>query len=381
MFRRLSISLCLLLSLFLLSACKGKPVVATPTLPPTHIAAPTRPPTAAATQAPSATLVPAPSATPSPAGPTATRTRQPSRTPTITRTRPPTMTRTVTKTPNPTSTSRPHIVSANVFDTPVLLDDFPGKWSPTRNEILFFAEVPDSWKCQVIKSASPAFTPETLAVEASCDALTWSPDGTSILFSGPQPEDAPTAGNADYSAIWVVERTGKGLRRISPDGCAFRLLMFWGWMGAQNLVYSDYGGGGHILIVVLNTATSETHAQTFFPGEAYPPNSVYIPAISTGPNAVLFVIAEKYTPTPDPLGNYAQGHFAYMPDFAAIPRSNASAMFSDWLPGTNQILVFWQNEVNYKTNLLLWDVDKNSVNLLAPNGLGGFFSPDGKYLV
>jgi hypothetical protein len=97
----------------------------------------------------------------------------------------------------------------------------------------------------------------------------------------------------------------------------------------------------------------------------------------------LIVISERF-PRVGTQYDVISGHFKWVPEFRSIPQKLTFSFFDGWWGSTNQILVFWgyfSEELKLQgTHLLLWNVDTDAIRLLAPNGIGGKFSPDGQTL-
>ncbi len=310
---------------------------------------------------------------------TATRTKKPSPT-----TRP---TKTLTPTTTPTKISFPQWnseIKVFRFD-----GEFGGIWAKTSNAFLFESTIADN-PTSLIKVTAPEFLPVTLLSippGISFENFYWSPDNQLILYTCYSQDGGPR--------LCMVGADGNNPRVINPNFIADYFAPEE-WLDPQKILFTDYAGGGYIGIGAINIITGERYPWgAVIHGRVYPPNNKYIPATSdTGEfDFKLMAIADKYPyrkldvddPPSPPYGN-----FIYLPEYRSIPRAQTISIFDAWLPNSNVMLVFWghfkpfdDNPVNGEPqghDLLLWDVDKNKVRLIAPGGRGGIFSPDGKLL-
>ncbi len=137
-----------------------------------------------------------------------------------------TKTQTATSTPEPSPT-----IPWLALDSRVnVLDNFPGIWSPTANEILFFNCTEE--KTQLLVASAPDFNPEIISENVmSCPgpaSITWGTDGKHIYYGGPLPGENTAIEQPDLSDLWVIQPDGTGERRLNQEGLSHRWLEFRG---------------------------------------------------------------------------------------------------------------------------------------------------------
>ena len=306
--------------------------------------------------------------------------------PTQTESPTPTITLTPTETPPPFPTPLPTLVWADWVGIPIRLDNDFWEWSPTANELAFY-ECPENGMLTLKVASAPSFIASDISPEEKvCDSagymMLWHPSGKQIVFSMPK--------MAENGEGWIIDRDGSNARPLDAQGRSFRWLDFVGWMDETTLVEWAYSGGGHIFIGVLDISTGEFISSVTFHGKEYRPTSSYIPGayLDFGTYYSLFVITKINDKNAIPFTLLIQDHefVQAFPGFGLTSDELIQTLFEDWLPGTNQMLVYWASDTDYfdevveTTKLLLWNVDTDQVELVAPNGMGGTFSPNGKWL-
>lgn len=262
--------------------------------------------------------------------------------------------------------------------SPIFLDGVPGSWSPTANEIFLYRCHQDSLKV----AQAPDFIPMQISpypvncVFVNSVPITWSPDGQRIYFGGPLPENYEAAEDHDVADLWAVDRNGQNLGRIFPGGSPHSDLDFKGWLGNQILFTWSYGGGGHQSIGMLDTKQKNFLGGAFFYGKIYRSNNQYLAAITGEPSMTAFAIGSHPQAKEFEL---ASSEYA-----KPIPFDGLS-LFLDWFPKTNKMLAlgfqYGQFHEMTKNQLLIWDVDNDTIDEMVSGGIGGLFSPDGQYLV
>jgi Tol biopolymer transport system component len=292
-------------------------------------------------------------------------------------------------TPGPTLTSSPIptpvIGWGEWFEPPkIFTNHYYGTWSPTANEMLFYCDE-KKMDNRIIKVAEPDFIPEVISPEDfecslfTWDELMWTQDGENILFSGRLPEDHNLADNLEISDIWIMGRDGENPHRIDPLGISSSWLNFGGWLDKNTFVKLDYGKGGHWGLTLIEYITGERIAWAFFYGTPHLPGKDYV-AAATGDPPIHRVFVISKTPQ-SAVFEFVESKFVRpIPEFLD---QNEHTFFEGWIEGTNKMVVYlylYKENGLEKTHLLRWDVDTNVVKLVAPNGLGGKISQDGRYL-
>jgi hypothetical protein len=314
----------------------------------------------------------------------ATRTPTPSRTPSPSLTLSPTLTPTPTPTQKLTWNEEISIVSA--------IDIVEATWSPIAPELVgYLCTFPSTPSEGVYLANAPDFHARRLnPAEFGCTsewdtvALSWSPNGETIAWSGVGPEgewhtDTP---------IWIMDRLDGVIQQMDASG---RMLRLPGWMDEQTLVYVGYGGGGTWRSGFVDIQTNTVYALGRTSSSVYPPADDLIPfqvlsPISTFFNSTRVVLRELVENGPvewDPSEFY--------PYSKEIPTSGSfseqeNSRFADWFPdGKRMLLLVWEYDTdledkNTATALEVWEAEQDTTYLLVPGGIYGRVSPDGRLL-
>lgn len=343
--------------------------------------------------------------------PTATFTPTASPAPTTTPTATPTATVTETAVPSPTleeivplasSTPEfqwPELQWNNGSEPVTIINDWKVKWSPITNEFIFaHCQQYDPLKdvhplVQFSYANAPFFIPVDISqaeplLYGTCETpfgFTWSPDGQQIVFIGTEDNFQPIGGVGN---LWMMDRTGNNVHLLANIDTWIPHL--GSWLNDETLFFQNYSGGGSNLGIALNINTGEYQETHYVLGTFEETSNDYI-AITHGTPIIL--------EDTDVWIQYQTVALINRPDKSAIPANTIQPMgeeylhwlsldygsaFSDWLPGSNKMLVLtWQDvdsEIPQDTSLQLWDVDTGSLTMIAPGGWLGVFSPNGRYL-
>lgn len=284
-----------------------------------------------------------------------------------------------TRTLRPTNTPRPEISWSDAFPI-TTLQGIGGKWSPTENVFLYWWSERD--KNGLYTAAGPEFQPQALVRDEAFGDFLWSPDGKSILYEA----DTLQLG----ARIFFMDANGENTKIIKSKAAGGNYLWLKGWLDQEHLIFSSYWGGGHESIAVVNIRTEEAAkvSALIHGGDLFPAQNGFIPATTTiaVPDVhQLLVISEKLPSTTLGDGELIGGNVAVLPENQSVPRQDTSSTFQDWMPDSSQILVSWAHfDIHtwdiLDRDLILWDVERQSLRLIAPDGRSGKFSPDGKLL-
>ena len=302
-------------------------------------------------------------------------------TPTFTHTPSPTSTPASTATPTTPSTVLPGIALDGMLSTTVLLD-YVGLWSPTYDEMV--SSYPyNSGEEQVALAIAPDFLLRVVDVSGRTYYLpdfSWSPDGSHVLLGTDTDLSVP-----DVGELWRLDRQGENAQQIND--VTGRGLEIVDWLDERTLVTRAYSGGGHYDVNLVDFLSGKVVAwASLVNGPFFKPSKDYVPIASEVSGWFQqFVITRQKQARPFEMvdGPYARSISADAVQ-AILPESNT--VFRDWLPGTNQMLVyaFQYDQVSEQppqaARLLIWDVDKDKLIDLAPNGVDGRYSPDGHWL-
>ena len=299
---------------------------------------------------------------------------------------------TVTSEPTlyPTATQPMAIITATPTDAPAAsiqwnealkrfnLNADDGVWARTSDRFLYLQTEADETST-LYKISAPDFKPIRLYHPATY--FTLSPDDQFIVYKSGLP-DSPEEKDC------VMDLDGNFLRAIDDPIHGVQYHAQNAWLGPQNIVSSRYSGGQvSVHSVNIETARSASWGASIH-GNWFPPKNGYIPATSDTGSADprLMVIAQRFPSKHLEELDYLGGNVLRLPAYRSTPQMNTISTFQDWFPNGNQILLFWgqfnrdNGWVPVRYDLLLWDVDKNTVRLMAPFGRAGQFSPDGKFL-
>lgn len=321
------------------------------------------------------------SAAPTPTGP-ATSTHEPSMTPP-----PPSPTPIPTATERPSPTPYPALVRADGLEGLTAIGDYYGEWSPTANEFLLTDATDED--VSILIADAPDFAAAVINAEGAryprvglgAQVATWTPDGQRVVFSGPVADDP---GGSTYNIdVWLMDKNGLNVHPVNPGETASRDLEFVGWMDDRTLVYESYTGGGSNHARVLDIYTGENLAEAWTHGYFHHPNTNYFVGTCWCPGDIAFVVSRRRQRAEHfgMFGPYVVSSPPY--DFGFEYPEYA---FQDWLRGTNKMfLQMFSDDIHGReyapvSELLLWDLDAGTLSLLAPDGLNGRFSPDGRYL-
>lgn len=332
------------------------------------------------------TQTPLPSSTPSQTR-TVMATFTPTVPPTPTRTRKPTNTPTPTITPTPTQTPTPPLIWSDALTPVAILENFYGAWSPVENKLAGVAYTIDFQTGAIALASAPNFDLQPVEIGGGNMAggyASWRPDGQWILFPGPR-EAWMDAGVGEVAELWAMDSNGNNPYSLIPDR-SFWNFRFSGWMDIQTLLIGEYSGGGNWIYYLFDFPSGEEINQTWIhAGGTFKGTNKYIPGVTTlVENSALFVITRNQQPQSQSI--HENEYVRYFPSSQVNLTSDSHYFFfKDWLPGTYKMLVSWfapdeSGTELLSAHLLLWNVENDTVISVAPGGVDGKYSPDGKYL-
>lgn len=321
-------------------------------------------------------------------------------TPTITLTVTPTVSLT-TKTPTSTATIQVSptptgLVWSQSVGQPIELEQFAfGLWSPTANEMVGTQRHSTSSDYRtgttINLHSAPAFSAKVLraALEVGIYGdMIWSIDGQRIFYTTYESE---SDNFTSIGTLWSIAPDGSNLQSHTQQAS----LGFEGWMDVHTLVFSGYAGGGTSFVSGFDVFKNDGVFGEGITGGPEAINANYM-AIATCLPTCYVCVLPKVTSIQKPPDSYNCSVEPLMGigDTQPFPRSEIYAdvakedyrwietIFQDWQPGTNNMLVLGQGNISneFAARLLLWNADTNKVTSLAPGGLFGKFSPNGKML-
>ncbi len=298
----------------------------------------------------------------------------------------PTPVLTATPTPTPEPTPYPPLIWADDL-SPINLGTYLTEWSPTSNELLLDNCLSRSSTKEILRADPPDFIPTAInSQDVACtlvnDVAIWTPDGAQIIFSGMGPD-----GNAPHLvSVWIMEKDSSNPRAIEPEGYRGKYLELLGWIAPDTLAYEKYTGGGSNVCTLLNINSGQIVGSAFVPGGFFDLTPGYL----AGTFFVMpreFVIAMYLKPDPErnPSYMYQEGrdYVNKLPMDIFGDSSFYYAFFRGWRSSNPEMLVRYINQEGegdaYRqiTRLALWDLESDSVSILADGGVDGQFSPDG----
>jgi Tol biopolymer transport system component len=304
-------------------------------------------------------------------------------TPTATSTVTPTATQTPAKAPTLASESNQPLIWAEEAGEPVILQGYEGVWSPTALEMIGLMKT-DPQTGTLALASGPAFDLQMIDINGanlSGANVFWSPDGQSVAFRGPLPGMEANGVN-EYGRLWLMYRNGEHPHPVIKDD-TYRFLRFVGWIDEDTLVISDYQGGGNSQIYILDTNNGiEILTTPIGISLPFDVHQNYISAVLDNMLLELFVVTQDRQPDLDLFtGSY---YVKFFPRSRIYEEDPSNLYYNGWIPGTNQILAAWYTtDESNNTNaarLIAWNIETDEVNTIAPGGIVGGFSPDGKYL-
>ena len=296
---------------------------------------------------------------------------------------PPTNTPNPTSTTNPTPTSPPTLSWNPSIPAAIVLDSFWGTWSPVENEMIG-TSLADPSRPMIAVASSPDFD----LVPSTLNDQTWagyryyfSPSGKNLLSAAEEIEAFDPYLNEMVTLVHVDLHLG-----VTSEWGSFQWLELHGWMNENIAALSEYSGGGHAQLYILDVTKESAQAAAMIYGNVFKPNQHYLPFVEQYIGIYGLSVLTRYA-QPEPGMTMAEEvpnpNVRNLPDIAL--QEETSAIFMDWLPDSNQMLVLfytmdYSSQVPDTAELDLWDVDTNSIRKIIPGGLSGRFSPDGKWL-
>jgi hypothetical protein len=315
--------------------------------------------------------------------------------------------------PRPTQTPRPTLTPTPVTATPTatpplewnagieVITTIPESgvvWSPSRNEFLYNTcldtsspELKSTVASIFLVTISNPSHAEELAGNLICTAaglnLAWTPDGQEILFTSLTVEEANALAEMGYipfGNIWKVPRQGAVATVLVPYD---QVHSYWApsfqlWLDSETVLTNGYSSGGHWMGVLLNIVTGEQSAPVaIHAGNFYEQSVGYISATSGYDFRYQgFVFAASLDGWHEAVDPFGGSHIN-------ILSREFSSTFQDWLPGTAEMLVVtwaWEDSLIdawAPTQLQLWNVETDELQLLADNAFYGRYSQDGRFLM
>ena len=268
-----------------------------------------------------------------------------------------------------------------VFTTTILLENYAGLWSLGYNEMVGF----DAGQGTIALATALDFDLQAVDLSSRDEqiylldpGLIWSVDGRSFAFLEP--------GEVAPGETWRLDRKGQNLEPLIPGEPEHMWAHFAGWMDERTLVAVDYAGPGRLGVYILDYLTNKIIAQAYDSGGnlVFTPNRDYVPIADETSGGVFAMARKEVSPADSYPGPYVRS--LSRPQAADFPPQPQGRMiFKDWQPGSNRMLVYAYIDDNYNAvpetaRLLVWDVDAEQVSDLAPNGIDGRYSPDGRWL-
>lgn len=270
-------------------------------------------------------------------------------------------------------------------------------WSPIANELLYNicpfdqSEFSDTF---LHIASSPDFLPNDITPkDVTCRSgsqFLWHPDGQRIVFGGfPYPQD-----DLFEPDIWIMNRTNSQAINFDRNRIG-RSIGFVGWMDNDTLVYTVYSGGGHNYYSVLDINKNEEIGSAYFHAGGAKIFSNNLLVGETGADytfdySAVVMSRNSLLPHPAALGS---PHLHFL---SSNNEGHREVLFNSriasWSFSPSHVLVLtWDKDVGLHgvdlsqdtslTDLQLWNIEKDSLTLIAPNSVYGNLSNDGQYLL
>lgn len=284
---------------------------------------------------------------------------------------------------------------AEPFRNHIELKDFTGLWSPASNEVVSIDTTAgagdfENSRDALILASAPTFHETRLVNDTSEDTTIgfpiWSVDGKKIFYGiYNQPESWMNRGT-----LWSITRDGSNA--LSYGG---GLGGIQGWMDDHILIHSSYEGGGTSFVAGFDVLKNEDVVGEVITGGLEAMNANYMAIATCLPVCYVCVLPkvtniqkppDRYNCSVEPLMGIGDTRpFPHSEVYAKVGSEDypyIETIFQDWQTGSNNMLVLGQGKIENKftSRLLLWNADTNKVTSLAPGGLFGKFSPNGKML-
>ena len=291
-------------------------------------------------------------------------------------------------------------------------------WSPNANQFLYQTCPPDLYmlddgveggvvRVDLADTPSHSLIVQAFICSGFGSSIAWVPDGERVLFTAPSREEVDELGYVpDTADIWLVEPTGEPQVLLGRDKILTRWApQFHFWIDDEIVLYSGYSGGGHTNSALLNiqderrSQSITLHAcalygfsRDFLFGCTGASQTSRVSALAIPLEALrrttFDVNDDELAQDEFFLSSPSQTYLSYDQEPLQGSREyNSHSLFVDWLPNTNQILALtWdsgldlEDDAPVETQLQLWDMDDGSLDLIAPRGKHGRFSPDGRFL-
>jgi Tol biopolymer transport system component len=309
----------------------------------------------------------------------------------------PTLTPRPTRAPTLTPTATPPLGWNAGIEVITTIGNGGVTWSPNRNEFLYNT-------CPFIPSQEPGASssvflvditnpnnPKELAGNLICPEfgldMDWTPDGEQILFTGLTVEEATAFDDMafiQFGNIWKVPRQGGTATVLVPHD---QVHSYWApsfqlWLDGETVLTNGYSSGGHWMGVLLDIVTGEQSTPVIVhTGDFYERSLGYISATSGNDSRYQnFAFAASITDWYEADNPWGGAHINILSD-------EFSSTFQDWLPGTAEMLVVtwaWEDSLIdtwAPTQLQLWNVETDELQLLADDSFYGRYSQDGRLLV
>ncbi|MEM7334811.1 MAG: hypothetical protein AAF490_22230 [Chloroflexota bacterium] len=289
-------------------------------------------------------------------------------------------------------------------------------WSPTDHSFLYdnchlFSNntwLPGTIFLQTINNQHPnRLISEQFFCPSFGTNFRWAPDGERFLFNGLALEDSHLDIKPENAHIWLGNRSGEVSLLLNREDVLTRWSpIFNNWLDENRVVYSGYGGGGHILgalldvsqikrssLFTVHTCTFNDEHHQFIGGCSGGTQTNNVTAWSIPiADLALMDISEQIAQTDDHSGRMwieNQVYLSYEEETEQVYPDGYrfNSVFNDWLPDSQKMLVTtWGKGLDLiedapvETQLQLWDVQGHSLELLADGGRNGRFTTTGKYL-
>jgi len=264
-----------------------------------------------------------------------------------------------------------------------VFDLLAGKWSPVDNKLILHSCFRGQDNKRIVRIDAPEFT----EIKMSSDDfncydyfdMAWTPDGQQIIYTGPPPKDYPDPDRFETMDVWLMGRNGEDAHPIKPGkimaGLYSSSFELTDWADNHTVIYKDHSGTFEIA-AILDITTGEYYSWLATTGGSVgPSHPKYLTASGLG--GFTWVMKRSETPV-------TTKSLEKMSKEAIFLKATNKLTFTwvlDWLPGTEQALIFENNPDNLETRLSLWNVNQNILSILAPHGVDGQFSPNGHFLV
>jgi hypothetical protein len=271
-----------------------------------------------------------------------------------------------------------------------VLEHYWGRWSPVSHQMAGLQYTsPTTASLALHQGEVPQDAQITLASpNLAGSQLWWSPDGQTILYLGPLETDGSNEPLEDVAALWAADPVSL-INKNLGTALSGREPTIFGWLNPQMAIASDYQGGGLFNIQGLSFPDgTSTHLASVPAHTIWWPSQRYLPLLGHNDTyaEMFYVVGQAPMAAPHAFEGLENTH-RFPHELLQGDLDNQHFVFQTWQWNTSNMLLSWirwegqhPGAAITHASLLHWNVENDTVRLLAPNGIAGRYSPDTRLL-